>query len=195
VTSIDYVQPGGKSSSPQATASNELLEQLNKSIREGLGAYTVGEGTYATELVTASYVILMPDWMSYKIKRQLTRLMQQHLILKYGYDPEVVEKLQIKLNITLDILKGEIARQVSLYAAANTKTRNELRELSGDPPLTAAQKRELERRERSGVRSASSTASQAAAAEQSDNANQEPITPHSKEKSRQTSKRYGNSTK
>ncbi len=184
VQEIYYIQPGrgGSSSGQQATAPNKLIDQLNASIREGLGAYSVGQGTYATELVTASYVILMPDWAAYKVKRALVDLLRKDMKMKWGYKDEELERLDIRLNLVLDILKGELARQVALLAAAGVKTKDELRDMMGDQPLTQEQKDELaEESKARATRGPIQTGNdQMANAAESQDSEHEPITPESR---------------
>ena len=129
--SMNYAEPNG------------VIDQINASIREGLGGYNVGQGTYATELVTASYVVLLPDFVGYKIKRVLRDVLRNHMILAYNYSLEDVLKLDIKVNLILDILQGELARQIAVLAAAGVETTDELRGRLGDSPATKKQKEEL----------------------------------------------------
>ena len=149
VTEISYVQPGSGRGGNQTMSQNALIDQINDSISTGIGAYPIGKGTYATELVTASYVILMPDWVSYKVKRALADLLRRHLKLKYGYKDELLQRLDIRLNLVLEILKGELARQVAIIAATNIETDDELRERLGRKPLTDDQKTELAEKRKS----------------------------------------------
>jgi hypothetical protein len=118
---------------------NDLIDQINTSIREGIGAYTIGKGTYATELVISSYVILMPDHLAYKIKRQLLELLRLHLAKKYKTPADELAKLDLRLSLVLDILKGELVRQMAILAATGTLTIDELREYVGKDQLTDEQ--------------------------------------------------------
>jgi len=135
VKQIYYVEPKQVSyASP-----NDLIDQINTSIREGIGAYTIGKGTYATELVISSYVILMPDHLAYKIKRQLLELLRFHLARKYKTPADELAKLDLRLSLVLDILKGELVRQMAILAATGTLTIDELREYVGKDQLTDEQ--------------------------------------------------------
>jgi len=135
VLKIYYVEPEKTTySSP-----NEVVDQINKTIREGVGAYEIGKGTYATELVVASYVILMPDLLAYKIKRGLLDLLKMHLRKKYKTPDEELNKLDIRISLVLDILKGELVRQMAVLAATGTHDVDELRAYVGKDPLTEDQ--------------------------------------------------------
>jgi hypothetical protein len=135
VKQIYYVEPKQVSyASP-----NDLIDQINTSIREGIGAYTIGKGTYATELVISSYVILMPDHLAYKIERQLLELLRFHLAKKYKTPADELAKLDLRLSLVLDILKGELVRQMAILAATGTLTIDELREYVGKDQLTDEQ--------------------------------------------------------
>lgn len=135
VKKIYYIEPQKTTYS----APNDLINQLNESIREGIGAYSIGKGTYATELVTASYVILMPDHLAYKIKRHLLTILRLHLKKKFNTSDEDLNKIDIRLSLVLDILKGEMVRQMAIIAATGTQTLDELREYVGRVPLTEEQ--------------------------------------------------------
>jgi len=135
VKQIYYVEPQKTTYS----APNDLVEQINKTIREGVGAYEIGKGTYATELVIASYVILMPDHLAYKIKRELLELLRLHLKKKFKTPDEELAKLDIRLSLVLDILKGELVRQMAILAATGTQTIDELRAYIGEDPITDEQ--------------------------------------------------------
>lgn len=135
VKKIYYVEPKQISyASP-----NELINQINETIEKGIGTYPVGKGTYATELVIASYVILMPDHIAYKIKRQLLDLLKLHLAKKYKTPDELLQKLDLRLSLVLDILKGELVRQMAILAATGTHDLDELRAYVGKDPLTDEQ--------------------------------------------------------
>jgi len=125
------------------TSPNDLNDQINESIREGLGWHKAGTGTFATELVEASYVVLLPDMMSMKIRDALLSLLREHLRRKYRYSDENLSKIDLNMSLVLDILRGEVVRQVAVLSAARTHTKDELRRKLGDEPLTQAQKDEL----------------------------------------------------
>jgi len=125
------------------TSPNEVVEQINESIREGLGWHKAGRATYATELVAASYVVLLPDLLAYKIKRALLELLRQHLRKKFNIPEDELKKLDMRLSLVLDILRGELVRQIAILAAAGTHTLDELRELLGDEPITDEQVKRL----------------------------------------------------
>ena len=125
------------------TSPNELNEQLNESIREGLGWHKAGTGTFATELVEASYVILLPDLIAYKIKKALLPLLHEHLRLKYSFTDEQLSKIDLNMSLVLDILRGEVVRQIAVLSAARTHTKDELRAKLGDEPLTQQQREEI----------------------------------------------------
>jgi len=133
-TKIYFTEPKMQYSSP-----NELIEQINKSIREGLGAYNVEAGTYATALVVSSYVVLLPDLLAYKIKRALLEVLKIHLMKKYNVPDEELRKLDIRLSLVLEIFKGELVRQMAVVAATGTHTLDELRAMVGKDPLTDEQ--------------------------------------------------------
>jgi len=125
------------------TSPNDIIEQQNESIREGLGWYKIGRGTFATELVTASYIVLLPDLLAYKIKKVLLRCLREHLRLKYNYSMDLLDKLDLKIQLVLDILRGEIVRQIAVLSASKTHTKDELRKKVGDEPLTEEQRKEI----------------------------------------------------
>jgi len=134
-TKIYYAEP----KQVTYTSPNDLIEQINKSIREGMGAYDVEAGTYATALVVSSYVVLLPDFMAYKIAKTLLELLKSHLRKKFKYEEELLDKLQIRLSLILDIFRGELVRQLALLTASGTQTLDELREYVGKLPLTDEQ--------------------------------------------------------
>lgn len=121
------------------TSPNALIDQINTSIREGLGAYNVEAGTYATALVVSSYVVLLPDLLAYKIKQVLLDVLKIHLRKKHNISEEELEKLDIRLSLVLDIFKGEMYRQMALAAATGTHTIDELRGIVGKDALTDEQ--------------------------------------------------------
>lgn len=134
-TKIYYTEP----SRVQYTSPNQIIDQINQSIREGMGAYNVEAGTYATALVVSSYVVLLPDYIAHKIATTLLKVLKMHLREKYKFAEEEIDKLQIRLSLILDIFRGELVRQLALLAASGTWTLDELREYVGKLPLTDEQ--------------------------------------------------------
>ena len=183
-TSIYYTEPKRVA----YTSPNEVMDQINTSIREGLGWYEIGQGTYAAELVTSSYIVLLPDLIAYKVKMQLLPMLKRHLFLKYGYADEQLSKLDMKLSLILDILRGEVVRQVAILAAAKTHTADQLREKLGDDPLTESQKAEIASQQSTPGRegqNAQTLADVLATAERTREGN-EPLTPQSRRDRQQT---------
>lgn len=121
------------------TSPNDLLDQINVSIREGLSAYNVEAGTYATALVVSSYVVLLPELIATKARDSLLEVLKIHLGKKYDTKKEDLEKLDIKLSLVLDIFRGERIRQMALAAATGTLTLDELRDMAGKDPITDEQ--------------------------------------------------------
>lgn len=122
---------------------NQLIEQINRSIREGIGAYEVGKGTFASELVVASYVVLLPDLCAYKIKTALLELLKIQLRKKHKKKEVELDKLDIKISLVLDIFRVEMIRAMALAAATATHTLDELREIVGKDPLSDDQIKRL----------------------------------------------------
>lgn len=138
-TRIYYTEP----SKVTYTSPNELMDQINKSIEKGLSAYDVEAGTYATALIVSSYVVLLPDLVASKIKDALLEILKNHMQKKFNVSEGDLEKIDLRIALTLDIFQGELVRQMALVAATGTQTLDELRKMVGKDPLTDEQIKRL----------------------------------------------------
>jgi len=130
---------------------NPLLAQINESIFAAIGAPQAavrgrGRATYASELVAASYSTLIAYSLGEIIKRPLLKVIRAHIrALPEGYKftAEDLRKIDIKFAFVLDVMRGEMARQIAVLKTAGILTTEELRSLAGFGPLTETQRKQL----------------------------------------------------
>ena len=132
---------------------NSVTDQINQSIYASTSvpeAAIIGRGrsTFATELVVASYTILLPEFLVYKIKRVLLSIIREHLrrinIKRTNkFTEEEIASIDIKTSLILQIFMGELIRQTALLAATGSFTLDELRDRVGLDPVTDEQVKRL----------------------------------------------------
>jgi len=138
---IDFVEPAKVT----YVDPNALLEQIDQSIFSVIGPVETavtgrGRRTFATELIVASYAVLCAETLADIIKRALLQLVRKHIRLAHPeFTEDDLKKLDIKIQLTLDVLRGEIVRQVAVLSQLGLFTSDELRSLLGFEPLTEEQ--------------------------------------------------------
>ena len=139
---IEFVEP----KKVTYVSPNELIEQIDLSIFSVIGPVETAvtgrsRRTYATELIVASYAVLVAETLADIIKAEFLKLIKRHIRLKYGsrFSEEDLNKIDIKVRLTLDVLRGEIIRQVAVLAQLGLCTTDELRAMIGLEPLTEDQ--------------------------------------------------------
>ena len=142
---IKYVEP----QKTTFVSPNEITEQINQSIYATTSvpeAAIIGRGrsTFATELVVASYTILLPEFLVYKIKTKLLEILREHLrriniFRQIKFTDAEISAIDIKTSLILQIFQGELIRQTALLAATGSFTLDELRDRVGLDPLTDEQ--------------------------------------------------------
>jgi hypothetical protein len=146
---IKYVEP----QKTTFVSPNEVVDQINQSIYATTSvpeAAIIGRGrsTFATELVVASYTILLPEFLVYKVKTKLLEILREHLrriniLRQVKFTEEEISAIDIKTSLILQIFQGELIRQTALLAATGSFTLDELRERVGLDPLTDEQIKRL----------------------------------------------------
>jgi len=147
-TEIDYVEPKHVS----YIDPNPLLAQINKSIFSSTGTNEAavqgtGRGTYATELVVASYTSAAAEVIAEIVKEAVLKIVRNHMRLKYpdrGYTDDDLNKVDIKFKFMLGIQKSEAVRRAAVIGAMGIATATELRDevgLTGE--LTEDERKEI----------------------------------------------------
>ena len=85
--------------------------------------------------------MLVAETLADIIKTEFLKLIKRHIRLKYGsrFSEDDLNKIDIKVRLTLDVLRGEIIRQVAILAQLGLCTTDELRAMIGLEPLTEDQ--------------------------------------------------------
>ena len=122
--------------------SNGLLIQINDGIWDGIGMPKSvirgkSDGSYASELVTASGASLFIEQMANKIARVVLENMRERLLLINPSYP--VKQLDIKISFELAQSRLEKMKNVQLMKEAGIFTMTEAREEVDSPPLTEQQ--------------------------------------------------------
>ncbi len=140
-TEIGYLEP----SKVTYLDPNPLIEQVNQNIYAAFAPVETavtgrGARTYATELVVASYATLCAESIADIIKTEFLKIIRKHVQTKYKnkYD-EHLDKIDIKIRLELEILKGEQVRRLAILSAIPIMTADELRAEVGKEPLTKEQ--------------------------------------------------------
>ena len=117
---------------------NPLMDQISRSIIASIGigeaaATGRGRGTFATELVVASYSILAAEALADIIKRTVVKLMRKSIRKKYmnEFTDEDLQKIDIRVLLVLGIEKGEATRRAAIMEATGIATLDELRDEVG----------------------------------------------------------------
>jgi len=141
-TEIGYLEP----SKVTYLDPNPLIEQVNQNIYAAFAPVETavtgrGARTYATELVIASYATLCAESIADIIKTEFLKIIRKHVQTKYKnkYD-EHLDKIDIKIRLELEILKGEQVRRLAILSAIPMMTVDELRAEVGKEPLTEEQR-------------------------------------------------------
>ena len=130
---------------------NPLIDQISRSIMAATGAPEAavtgrGRGTYATELVVASYATLCAEAIADIIKGEMLKIIRRHVRLKYNtkFTDEDLNKIDIKIKLMLGLEKGEAARRAAILGTTGIATMEELRsEVGLLRPLTEEEKAQL----------------------------------------------------
>lgn len=130
---------------------NPLMDQISRSIAVATGspesiATGRGRGTYASELVVASYVSACVEALADIIKTQLVKLVRRSIRIQYKekYTDEDLDKIDIRIRSMLGLEKGEATRRAAIMEATGIATLDELRnEVGLDRTLTLEEKEEL----------------------------------------------------
>jgi hypothetical protein len=179
---------------------NRVVDQINKSIfaLTSVSEAAVSGGgttTYAGELVIASYTILLPELIVYKIKRILLRILKEHVrrvnMIRENderFTDEEIDSIDLKTSLILQLMQGELIRQMALMAATGVFDDTELRAMVG---LDALTKEQLERivtiaQRGRGGQFAQSLLDIVRSANQTTDPNQEPRTPESRSDMQET---------
>jgi len=141
---IDVVEPR----TARYMSPDPLLDQLNRSIFATIGppesaVYGRGRATFASELVVSSYATLTATSLAERIRKPLKDLLIRHLSI-LGYDYDRIQQADIKLQLVLDIDRGEMIRQAAVLRAMGIMTPNELRRWLGYDPLPPEVLKELQ---------------------------------------------------
>ena len=146
-TEIEYVEPKHVT----YIDPNPLMDQISRSIIAAVGigeaaAMGRGRGTFATELVVASYSILAAEALADIIKRQVVNLIRKSIRKKYKneFTDEDLQKIDIRILLVLGLEKGEAARRAAIMEATGIATLDELRDEIGlTRALTRDERQEL----------------------------------------------------
>lgn len=143
IVSTDNVKIEMIESNVNYLQSNELISQLNSTIMAGLSVpqsmvSSAEAGSYASELVISNYVSSKVVQLAEKIKPVILENMRERI---RRIDPTLpVEKLDIKLELSLANSKLELWRTAAIMASLGTFTDNEVRDSLGYAPLRADQR-------------------------------------------------------
>lgn len=127
-------------------ASNELLDQIESQIWDGLGMPPgvirgKSDGSYASDLIVASGASLRIEQIARKISRVVLQNMKERLL---DINPEYpVNHLDIKVKFEFNPSLLDQARTAALYKQIGEYTPTEIRAITGFSPLTEEQKEEL----------------------------------------------------
>jgi len=138
---VDIKQVGGEMGAHMEI--NALISQIEDHIWTALNVppSTVngkGAGSYASELVVSNYVSSKVVQIAKKIKPAMLFIIRERL---KQIDPAFpVEKLDIKIELTLAASAMEAHRQLAIDVATGLFTEDELREEVGKQPRTETQK-------------------------------------------------------
>ena len=184
---IEYIEP----KTARYMSPNDLLDQMSREIYTSIGVSESAvrgrtRGTFASELVVSSYLTADAFEIARNIARVLLEYLKEKLREKFG---DNVDKLDIKLQLILDIDRSELVRQVAVLRSTNILTSDELREMLGYEPLTDEQRGELQettKRGRIGDHSRTLNDIVSKYVEREPGAIQEPVTPESKRQQQQT---------
>ena len=130
---------------------NPLLDQISRSIMAAIGAPEAavtgrGRGTYATELVVASYAALCAEAIADIIKEKVLELVRRSIRAKYRnrFTDEDLNKIDIRIKLMLGFEKSEAVRRAAVMATTGIATIEELRnEVGLLRPLTEEEKQRL----------------------------------------------------
>lgn len=132
---IDIEQVGGNANYMQT---NELLTQIEDNIWTALNIppSTVngkGSGSFASELVISNYISGKVVQLSLKIKPFVLSVLKARVETLHPNLP--VEKLDIKIELSMAASEMESFREISLMAQAGLFTQDEIRKRAGYEPL------------------------------------------------------------
>jgi len=105
-----------------------------------------GRGTYATELVVASYAALCAEAIADIIKEKVLELVRRSIRAKYRnrFTDEDLNKIDIRIKLMLGFEKSEAVRRAAVMATTGIATIEELRnEVGLLRPLTEEEKQQL----------------------------------------------------
>jgi len=173
---------------------NPLLEQISRSIIATVGAPEAavtgrGRGTYATELVVASYATLCAEALADIIKERVVELVRRAIRAKYPgkFTDEDLNKIDIRIKLMLGFEKSEAARRAAVLKASGIATIEELRnEVGLLRPLTDEEKQQLETLQISGRKIAERTQADIVSDYIRRVQEPEPVTPESEHQRKQT---------
>ena len=130
---------------------NPLLDQINVSIIAATGAPESsllgrGRGTYATELVIASYTSAAAEALANIIKTQVLSIVKRSIQAQYPgkYTSVDLDKIDIRIRSLIGLEKGEAARRTAIMDATGVATFEELRNEAGlERVLTEEEKQQI----------------------------------------------------
>jgi hypothetical protein len=125
---------------------NELIDQLSGNIWTALNMPKSvvtgdGAGSYASELVISNYVSEKALQIAHKIKPMMLDNLRTRLHAMNSAYP--VEKLDLKLELSMAATRLETFREMAIMGTLNCFTQSEIRERLGYEPLSEEQKKEI----------------------------------------------------
>ena len=128
------------------TEPNKLLEQIGEQILMALGvpeSVVKGKssGSYASEVVISNYLTAMIIGIAEKIRDALLPIVKEGVSKIDRTLP--VEKLDMKIELVLDMNRMELFRQASIMVASGVFTPTEIRRFLGYDELTEGQMNEI----------------------------------------------------
>lgn len=142
LVSSDLLDSKMLESRSQYTNPNDLMSQIKADIYTGLNIPPSvvdgsGSGSYASELVISNYVSSKVIYLAERIKPMiLDNLRERLLTINRSYP---VDKLDIKLELTIAESNLDVYRMCLLMKQSELYTPDEIREVSGHAPLTEEQ--------------------------------------------------------
>lgn len=143
---VDMIGGGSGTKANEYMKTNDLLAQIQQNIFTALNipsSIINGQqtGSYASELVISNYVSAKVVQLAEKIKYVLLENLKERVKAVKGSLP--VDKLDIKIELSMVMSMLEIFRQAAIMKALECFTDDEIRDMVGWEALTDQQKKEL----------------------------------------------------
>lgn len=180
---LDNVEISVVESKTSHTDPNALLEQIDKSIYSVITPESTvsakARSTYGSEVAVMLYTTLKAERIAEAIAEVLIDLAKLHLRNKSGFEDAELDNIDFMFNKLLD--RHSIVRDSAILLETGAFTPAEVRAMMGFPPLSEADRREIEAYfERVAARRRHTTSlREIAAAGRRSERTEQPVTPHS----------------